>query len=80
MLLQQQKELRNKLMYSRHFKCFDRDELLNDATADDDDKIVQVHCLEDSTYSILQTGFRVTGNPGKPPTPVMQVLLLRSLY
>jgi hypothetical protein len=70
---QQQKELRNKIMYSKHFKCFDGDDLLDDDVADDVDKIVQVHVLEDLTYTILPTGFRVIDVPGKAPTPVMQV-------
>jgi hypothetical protein len=60
-------------MYSKHFKCFNRDDLLDDDVADDVDKIVQVHVLEDPTYTILPTGFRVINAPGKAPTPVMQV-------
>jgi hypothetical protein len=60
-------------MYSKHFKCFARDDLLDDDVADDVDKIVQVHVLEDPSYTILPTGFRVINAPGKAPTPIMQV-------
>jgi hypothetical protein len=63
------------LINSPYFKCFDRDDLLDDDVAADVDKLVRVRVLKDGQYSVLPAGISVVRGPGTAPAPVMKVIL-----
>jgi hypothetical protein len=61
------------LINSPYFKCFDRDDLVDDDVAADVNKIVRVRVLKDGQYTTLPAGIRVVRGPGTAPAPVMKV-------